>query len=336
MNFYKYKFINIFILLFLITSHSFAVSVLREVKKNENDVQLQFDKEMYSRDVKVEYLRDIIQISISQTNVYPAKIMSFDNGDIKKIFAYQYSPQLIRVRLTVDGDAENYKKRFNFKVNKNKIVASIAEVPNVVVQPEKKILKGEANEVKSIGKKEDVKTSPLLAKSSENELSMKEQFTKVLIKLGVFVFIILGAAVFYKKISTKNKAKGNFKRESRFSGVIGKFFKHKFLSTEPFMEVLATHHLAPKKSIMVVKIKNETLVLGVSDESINLITKMKKEESFEVGHQKEDTENFNDLLEEEVKSNHSNAPIVNSITHSMISSDVRDKIRKKIGEMKII
>jgi flagellar biogenesis protein FliO len=40
------------------------------------------------------------------------------------------------------------------------------------------------------------------------------------------------------------------------------------------VDVLATHHLGPKKSLSVVKIAGRTLVLGVTDESINLITQL--------------------------------------------------------------
>lgn len=38
------------------------------------------------------------------------------------------------------------------------------------------------------------------------------------------------------------------------------------------IDVVATHYLGPKKSIHVVKVAGRTLVLGVSDGSINLIT----------------------------------------------------------------
>jgi hypothetical protein len=43
------------------------------------------------------------------------------------------------------------------------------------------------------------------------------------------------------------------------------------------IEVVATHYLGPKKSIQVVRVAGRTLVLGVSDGSINLITEFQGE-----------------------------------------------------------
>jgi hypothetical protein len=43
------------------------------------------------------------------------------------------------------------------------------------------------------------------------------------------------------------------------------------------IEVVATHYLGPKKSIHVVRVAGRTLVLGVSDGSINLITEFQGE-----------------------------------------------------------
>lgn len=47
------------------------------------------------------------------------------------------------------------------------------------------------------------------------------------------------------------------------------------------IEVLSTHYLGPKKSIAVVRVAGRVLVLGVSNESINLITQLSGEDAAE-------------------------------------------------------
>ena len=79
------------------------------------------------------------------------------------------------------------------------------------------------------------------------------------------VVLLLGAALFgLKKIAASRSR----------DGAVGRWVRKSLGRGEKVIEVVATHHLGPKKSIHMVKVAGRTLVLGVADDSINLITEL--------------------------------------------------------------
>jgi flagellar biogenesis protein FliO len=94
--------------------------------------------------------------------------------------------------------------------------------------------------------------------------------------LGMVLAIFLGLAFAVKRARSqsllRNKGLGKF---------LGSFGKLGLGKKEKMIEVVATHYLGPKKSIAVVKIAGRHLVLGVSNESINLITQLQPGQSLD-------------------------------------------------------
>src|SRR4051812_42639196 len=94
----------------LFSSQLFAAVTLRQLQvKSGNELDLSFDGKVEKRQIQVDYLNDIIQISLSDVAIYPAKMIPVTDGDFTKIFVYQYSPKVVRCRLTVSGKAEDFK-----------------------------------------------------------------------------------------------------------------------------------------------------------------------------------------------------------------------------------
>ena len=90
-----------------------ALTTLKQVQvSNGSQIDLLFDGKISKGQLKTEYFNDIIQISMTDVAVYPAKISSINGGDLTKVFAYQYAPKLVRCRISVRGKAEDYKDRF--------------------------------------------------------------------------------------------------------------------------------------------------------------------------------------------------------------------------------
>lgn len=90
-----------------------ALTTLKQVQvSNGSQIDLLFDGKISKGQLKTEYFNDIIQISMTDVAVYPAKISSINGGDLTKVFAYQYAPRLVRCRISVRGKAEEYKDRF--------------------------------------------------------------------------------------------------------------------------------------------------------------------------------------------------------------------------------
>jgi flagellar biogenesis protein FliO len=91
---------------------AFAMTTLKQVQvSNSSQIDLLFDGKVNKSQIQTEFFNDIIQISMIDVTVYPAKISSVNGGVLRKVFAYQYAPRLVRCRLTVSGKAENYKER---------------------------------------------------------------------------------------------------------------------------------------------------------------------------------------------------------------------------------
>ena len=83
---------------------------------------------------------------------------------------------------------------------------------------------------------------------------------RVMGKLGLIIGVLLACLIGFKKLLKGNSALSKLAKSS-----IGK---------KKMIEVLSTHHLGPKKSIAVVKIAGRMLVLGIANESINLIAQL--------------------------------------------------------------
>ena len=97
-----------------------ASSVLRSVEVSPKDsktrsIQLLFDRAIDSSQVKTEFFKDIIQISLEDVSVYPARILPIEGSEISKLFTYQYTPKLVRARFSVKGKAEDFKDRISIE-----------------------------------------------------------------------------------------------------------------------------------------------------------------------------------------------------------------------------
>ena len=96
-----------------------GITALKQVQvSNGSQIDLLFDGKVQKSQIRTEYLGDIIQLSIQDVSVYPAKISSVNGGELTKVFAYQYAPKLVRCRLSVKGKAEDYKDKLEIKAQR--------------------------------------------------------------------------------------------------------------------------------------------------------------------------------------------------------------------------
>ena len=332
-------------------------TTLRQVQTvSGNQIHLLFDREIDKSQIKKEYFRDIVQLSLSNTSVYPAKIISVDGSPVSKVFAYQYTPNLVRCRLTVNGKAEDYENRVSVEVKGRSMIitvanpvvsdqittqaaqktkpaaapvaeAAVAQRPSVKDDPEtKKILE-------RVLAKEGVKT-PKAEAIVTKEPAAEQSPIRSFIWLGASALGFLLLAFMIRKFkgsSLKNRLANN----GRFANVIGKLTGGAILRKPKMIEVVANHYLGPKKSIAVVKIQGRALVVGITDENINLITRFEEEFTSELdmdegssplsgaGATAAGTARFGDLLKSEVTS---------SVRTPTLSA--REQIRRKMEGLK--
>ncbi len=315
------------LIVFLSSVAAYAAPGLINIKNVQisegSQVDLLLDGKISPSQIRTEFVNDIVQLSLSDVSVYPAKISSVSGGDLSKIFVYQYAPKLVRFRLTVKGKAENYQKRISVKTNGKILTVRIlpaagAEIAETKVANDKKntasldeveekallervlrapiaALKGETKPEKADAKIEaksengsDHGGNDESKKSTRKSVSGKTQnshqalaggkplpglgktFGMLALVIGLFGAVALG----FRRLKAGTGSKA-------LSSSVSRWVKSSMGKKEKMIEVVATHYLGPKKSIAMVRVAGQTLVLGVSDGAINLITQLSAETSNE-------------------------------------------------------
>jgi flagellar biogenesis protein FliO len=284
-----------------------SLTTLKQVQiTNGSQVDLLFDGKISKDQIRTEFFNDIIQVSLTDAAVYPAKISSVNGDAMTKIFAYQYAPRLVRCRISVKGKAEDFKDAFAVKPSGKMLTLKLgAGVDSLTLQSSAPLAAPKSTEIKiseseerallekvlkagpapaPIEAKEPAKETPKKRESASKESSSKEKsevsksltsgkplpslwgaFGKLAIVLGIF----LAAAFAFRKYKTSE-----FGSKSLMSGAIARFAKGKLGGSSKMIEIISTQYLGPKQSIAVVKISGRTMVLGISQDSINLISQL--------------------------------------------------------------
>lgn len=294
-------------------------------------IDLVFDGKVDRKQVRTEFFNDIIQLSLNDVSVYPAKISNVSVGGIKKVFAYQYAPRLVRCRFTVKGKAENFKdqlqinyhgKQLSVRVAGDKKLISGVSVDSLkdrltlrtaqaMTAPENRVIESQRQEIDPKKAAETPEQLQLLEKviqassrsstqpPSEN-IALKaetksaakpnvknKEFTaspdaiseplasgkplpspfRVFGKFGILMALFFAGVFAFKKYGKSNQW-------------MNKLSVAKFGRKNKMIEVVSNHYLGPKKSISVVRVGERVLVLGVTNDNINLITQLAPGNSF--------------------------------------------------------
>ncbi len=282
-----------------------ASARLKQIVSGSNSqVELIFDAPVKKNQLKTEYFNDIIQVSISEAAVYPPKILSTRGEGIIKVFAYQYSPKLIRCRLTVRGKAEDYKDRLQAQVQAGgKVIALRLEAAKPASEESEssaasspayqEIKSAEGDRAPAVANDEKKLLEKVLSRSEDKQSEAEApaerkpsaasgsnplgaaQILSVLAKLGLVLALCLGFIFALNRLKSSDRALPKFMKNMLKAGKMG------FKPREKMIEMMATYHLGPKKSIAVVRVADRTLVLGISSETISLITQIAADEGFD-------------------------------------------------------
>ncbi len=291
-----------------------------------SQIELLFDGKVDPSQVKTEFVRDNIQLSLTGTSVYPAKVSMVSGSELTKVFAYQYSPALVRARFTVKGDAQSFANRLQVKVSgktvtvriaggkSDQVAVSAASALRTVAAPEKSAEQPAANLAKEAEQKELLeriasaereknaeKAAAKVAEKSEAKTESGEKADRTEHRLGsrkepiaggkplpspfrsigvmLFVLGIFGLFVMFLKKMKSGDAKSAKTARGGLGGFLNKLSGAG--AGKAMIEVVATHHLAPKRSIVVVRVQDRMLVLGMTNDAVNLITEFKANEEGE-------------------------------------------------------
>ena len=311
-------------------AHATTATLKRVQITDGSRVDLLFDAKVSARQIRTEFFNDIIQVSLTDVSVYPAKINSLSGSELTKVFAYQYAPKLTRCRLSVKGNAETFKDRFEVKAE-GKII-SLRMLPQAAAAPSSSEASPSrarlsAEEAKrSVASNSDLKekaeeqallqrvisgapasapaqaasataptkSEPVAAPKAVEPTASASTASKAVSSgplaggkplpspwrsigmLMVVVCAFLAFAWITKKVKggTGLNPVAAISNAAGKSNPLGKILSQFGGSKAKMIEVVANHYLGPKKSISVVRIGTRMLVLGVTNESINLITQL--------------------------------------------------------------
>lgn len=264
-----------------------------------SSIELLFDGKVDPSQVKTEFVRDNIQLSLLNTSVYPAKVSMVSGSELTKVFAYQYSPQLVRARFTVKGDASEYANRLQVKISGKIVTVRIAPATAAVTAKADQVPTSASSTLKTVstatevvaaesekkalleritaGEKSEKKIDKTFEKRMEKtkDLGTGKSLPSPMRSIGVMVFVLglFGLFVMFLK-----RLKGQGKSAKSAKGGLGGFLNKLSGGNgpgKPMIEVVATHHLAPKRSIVVVRVQERMFVLGMTNDAMNLISEFK-------------------------------------------------------------
>ena len=282
-------------------------------------IEIKFD--VMPGDEKILYRDEFVQIEFPETYVDPPKQwLKVEDEIVKNIFVYQFDANTVRVRLFTYGNAVNIRERISISRENNGVMISYDQEPAVVnkkvtvaakVKAKKELKKSNAAPVEInlpltaekvsppqqtdsiagsekdtqyvIANNEEPSSEQLPAEAftdlnkpeslpvkQDTEEGMSElvkdtpSFSSSVIKmvtaLGIVLSLLFAVVYLVKKYLGKK------------IGLAGQ---------EQKIRVLTSTYLGPKKSIALVEVAGEKIVVGVTATHISMLTKVGKEKDFE-------------------------------------------------------
>ena len=255
------------------TVDAHASVVLKSIQeKSPSEIEVVFDTQVSRNQLQLEYFRDIVQLSIKGSVVYPSKMLTLSGEPFLKGFAYQYTPQWVRLRLTAaSGKADDLKKQIHMHISgktvrlrwakSDALVMSAAkpQVARAVDAPDEDRSAKQQELLNKILKESDKPSAPTVKKPAPRSNPLLGFAWLGVIALGMLVLAFV------------------FRRSSKSAHLKRWFLKNTWIKDPSIVEVLAHHSLGPKKNISVVRVKGKTLVLGVTEDSISLISQLESD-----------------------------------------------------------
>lgn len=379
-------FLSIIICLWMTSGAKAEVIKLKQISSAGKDAaafSLEFDRELSKDQVAIKFDRNFIQLEMNDVSAYPAFTRSFDGGDIHKAFAYQYSPEIARVRFFVDGEATRLTDITDYQINGKELILSLRKSPSAI----REVIRARASSVDRSGSKLTEEESDLLGELTKKSIPKRSKIgsdgvqadSKVVAQTNEHVSAQTAEAAEGDLFSNKNSKKtASIKQTAKSSsvdlgtglgrlifsllivlgiigaityglkkGLFGRSFSPVKSLDQNIMQTLGTHPMGPNRSLMVVKIVDEIVVLGVTEHSINhvmnlnpdadfLFKKDKDEKEFSLGQFRNIISGkiSNDEIDLEDKIEASSSSLQSARSTSSESSDIRNQIRKKISGFK--
>lgn len=328
---------------------------------NKGELEVQFKGAIKDKP-NILLKKNILQLTFPSSIVWPKIEKKATLGSEKfntTLLAYQYNKDDVRVRMLFRKNHNLVNNDIEIKVIKNRVLASFpldryfkfkkgksysskkvnkakkSTVRNNALKYDEsyldKLLKDKVDVKEEINEKNNQVSEDEIKLALSSTLKRKEKngINDYLIKFIVFVFLMIGFlyAVFFLF------KKGFFKK-----GKVG------FLKNNEGVSILSSTYLGPKKNLLVVKVYDQVLLLGSSEQGVNLITELKDTNAvIKSGEVSLSGSNFDMNLEKANKSNKDfklKEDNLNNLENKKIRSEKNkkerfsDQIKTKLRDLK--
>lgn len=319
-------------------------SSIRDIDVSQADrIAIHFDSAISKENAKLDFVRDHIQFSLAGSTIYPAKMLYSENAIFSKVFAYQYSPQLVRIRFTVSGQAADFQGKVTWAVDGNTLRIQFPKKSLTIDEKTEqrllaKVTQSEAPIERAVENKTKatVTHASLTAPTLTSSAGKKGNYSSSMIRSFLMMGLIVGGLsliLFVIRKQVKKKKSGSGTNHGWWSKLLTKAI-HK---QEQLIEILAQHPLGPKQSIMVVRIQGQQLVLGVTQDHVQLITQLDADDTDGILENSAVTESIGKFLgaktaiEPAIRTTASTfEKMVNAIEEKPATS-VRDELKRKLS-----
>lgn len=262
----------------LIAGTSFGAN-LKKVNSYSKDgafyAELTFDEAVSSDQVSLDYINETVQVNLSKTSLDKSISTKVSDEKVRSIYTYRLDDGSVRARIIYkDGiQASSFQNATSVEAQDNKVLIRVtdrAALPAKTAEADKisdEDLAQAAQWLENADKKEqslaaakeaEVKASevkkeseiPILAaaKTAEHTQKKESSATRIILSLGLVLGLLFGFSFFLKKYIKRSPHKKNSQ-----------------------IKVLTQHYLGPKKSLAIIRVAGESMLIGVTDQNINLI-----------------------------------------------------------------
>jgi flagellar protein FliO/FliZ len=298
-------------LLSSLASVGFSTPILKEIKAYEDDdgvvTVFEFDSAVDEKQLSLDFIKNTIQLNIPQVKVVPSRQSTKISGsNVRNIYTYQVNDGLARSRIIYKKSTrvDSFKENALLTVNGSTVTLRIANQavakavepdlnskPPVAMGDNEPLADESSLSLLSEEMDQKSKSEPGLVNRAEEKLSEElplgnasgtsatiapssvepvqaeaeipvlvapekkaavthtTPWARMLIGFGITGMMIIGFGLIMKKYWKQN-------------GIPNKHTN---------IRILTQHHLGPKKSLAIIRVAGESMLIGITDQNINLI-----------------------------------------------------------------
>jgi flagellar biogenesis protein FliO len=251
-----------------------------------HSIELILTRAVSKGDVSVDFQRNFVQVSLKGVNAYPARTEQLNHAVMDKVFTYQYQPDLARARILLKTQASSVRARSSWEVD--------GKTVRVIVH-------GERREAAAGAAKDSVRNRSAAAAEKAMDPAEEKIRNQILRDAAADTDTAPASGVsdpeslpIFGSSGAKGAAIGAGDSESPAAkifgalllivGVIGagslafrKFVLGRGMTFQrqgKMIEVISSQALGPKRSIALVKVLDQFMVVGMSGEGMTLLANL--------------------------------------------------------------